>query len=465
MQIAQVLAGYTLGAADMLRRAMGKKKPEEMAKQREIFAEGAAANQVDADIATAIFDLMEKFAGYGFNKSHSAAYALVSYQTAWLKYHFPSAFMAAVMSADMHNTEKVVVFIEDARNNELVLHAPDINSGYFRFTVDENDQILYGLGAIKGLGEGAVEAIVEGRKGGQGYSSLFDFCTRLDTSKVNKRGLEALVRAGAMDCFGIDRGVLMANIPDGLKLSDQNARTLASGTLDLFAAPVEQGPTKDLIDYKAAPSWSSRERLRAEKDTLGLYLSGHPIDQYKEELKQMVTAPLVELAAKNSTQTLAGLVVATRTMKSKRGQDIAFVTLDDRSARVEVGLFGEAYSLFKDKLVKDTVMVIQGDVSFDEYSDGIRAQAETVLTLEEARQHFSRHLLLELDGTDYDTERLAKLQALLAHLPRGRCRIKVQYSGAGAKATINLEQTLLPSDEVLTQLAEQMGADQVKLIY
>ena len=465
MQIAQVLAGYTLGAADMLRRAMGKKKPEEMAKQREIFAEGAAANQVDADIATAIFDLMEKFAGYGFNKSHSAAYALVSYQTAWLKYHFPSAFMAAVMSADMHNTEKVVIFIEDARNNELVLHAPDINSGYFRFTVDENDQILYGLGAIKGLGEGAVEAIVEGRKGGQSYSSLFDFCTRLDTSKVNKRGLEALVRAGAMDCFGIDRGVLMANIPDGLKLSDQNARTLASGTLDLFAAPVEQGPTKDLIDYKAAPSWSSRERLRAEKDTLGLYLSGHPIDQYKEELKQMVTAPLVELAAKNSTQTLAGLVVATRTMKSKRGQDIAFVTLDDRSARVEVGLFGEAYSLFKDKLVKDTVMVIQGDVSFDEYSDGIRAQAETVLTLEEARQHFSRHLLLELDGTDYDTERLAKLQALLAHLPRGRCRIKVQYSGAGAKATINLEQTLLPSDEVLTQLAEQMGADQVKLIY
>lgn len=465
MQIAQVLAGYTLGAADMLRRAMGKKKPEEMAKQREIFAEGAAANQIDADIATAIFDLMEKFAGYGFNKSHSAAYALVSYQTAWLKYHYPSAFMAAVMSAEMHNTEKVVVFIEDARNNELVLHPPDINSGYFRFTVDENNQILYGLGAIKGLGEGAVDAIVEGRKDGQSYSSLFDFCTRMDTSKVNKRGLEALVRAGAMDCFGIDRGVLMANIPEGLKLSDQNARSEASGTLDLFAAPTEQGQKKDLIDYKVAPCWSSRERLRAEKDTLGLYLSGHPIDQYKAELEQIVTAPLVELAAKDTTQTLAGLVVATRTMKSKRGQDIAFVTLDDRSARVEVGLFGEAYAQFKDKLIKDTVMVIQGDVSFDEYSDGIRAQAEIVLTLEEARQHFSRHLLLELDGANCNTERLAELQTLLTHLPKGRCRLKVQYSGAGAKAVINLEQTLLPSDEVLTQLAEQIGADRVQLIY
>lgn len=465
MQIAQVLAGYTLGAADMLRRAMGKKKPEEMARQREIFAEGAAANGVDKDIATEIFDLMEKFAGYGFNKSHSAAYALVSYQTAWLKHHYPSAFMAAVMSADMHNTEKVVVFIEDARNNELELHPPDINSGYFRFTVDDNDQILYGLGAIKGLGEGAVEAIVEGRKNGQPYSSLFDFCTRMDTSKVNKRGLEALVRAGAMDCFGIDRGVLMANIPEGLKLSDQNARTLASGTLDLFAAPQDDHSKTDLIDYKSAPAWSPRERLRAEKDTLGLYLSGHPIDQYEAELKQIVTAPLVDLAARDSTQTLAGLVVATRFMKSKRGQDIAFVTLDDRSARVEVGLFGETYSQFRDKLIKDTVLVIQGDVSFDEYSDGIRAQAETVLTLDEARQHFSRHLLLEMDGKDYDAERLEKLQQLFAHLPRGRCRIKVQYRGAEAQAAINLEQTILPSDDVLGQLSEYFGADQVRLIY
>ena len=465
MQIAQVLAGYTLGAADMLRRAMGKKKPEEMAKQRVIFSEGAAANNVDADIATEIFDLMEKFAGYGFNKSHSAAYALVSYQTAWLKHHYPSAFMAAVMSADMHNTEKVVVFIEDARNNDLELHAPDINSGFFRFTVDKNNQILYGLGAIKGLGEGAVEAIVEGRKCGQDYSSLFDFCIRMDTSKVNKRGLEALVRAGAMDCFGIDRGVLMANLPAGLKLSEQNARTIASGTLDLFAAPAEAGPKKDLIDYKSARNWSSKELLRAEKDTLGLYLSGHPIDQYESELKQIVTAPLVDLAAKDSTQTLAGLVVATRTMKSKRGQDIAFVTLDDRSARVEVALFSEAYTQFREKLIKDTVLVIQGSVSFDEYTEGTRAQAETVLSLDEARQHFSRHLLLEINGRDYTQERLEALQLLLSHQPRGRCRIKINYTGGDAKTVINLEQALLPSDDVLAHISEMVGGSNLQLVY
>ncbi|MBV1914610.1 MAG: DNA polymerase III subunit alpha [Pseudomonadales bacterium] len=465
MQIAQVLAGYTLGAADMLRRAMGKKKPEEMAKQREIFAKGAAENNVDADIATEIFDLMEKFAGYGFNKSHSAAYALVSYQTAWLKYHYPSAFMAAVMSADMHNTEKVVVFIEDARNNQLELHSPDINSGQFRFTVDDEGKILYGLGAIKGLGEGAIEAIVDGRKDGEMYSSLFDFCVRMDTRKVNKRGLEALVRAGAMDCFGIDRGVLMANVSEGLKLSDQNARTIASGTMDLFAAPVDEGPKKDLIDYKPARSWNSKELLSAEKETLGLYLSGHPIDQYEGEIKQIATAPLAELAVKNSTQTLAGLVVGIRTMKSKRGQTIAFVTLDDRSARVEVALFGEAYQLYREKLVRDSILVIQGDVSFDEYSDGMRAQGETVMSLDEARQHFSRHLQLDLNGDDVDHAKLEQLGSLFSRFPRGRCPVRIHYRGATAKTQISLEQAILPSDEVLSQLTEMVGADKVQLIY
>ena len=299
MQIAQVLAGYSLGGADLLRRAMGKKKPEEMAKQREVFQKGAADQGIDPELAIKIFDLVEKFAGYGFNKSHSAAYALVSYQTAWLKAHYPSQFMAATMSSDMDKTDKVVTFIEEVRTMGIQLLPPDVNSGTFQFSVDEEDHIIYGLGAIKGLGEGPVENIIEARQTGP-FKDIFDFCKRVDPRKVNKRALEALIRSGALDRLGpgvdldYDRAVMWNTLSEAVKTAEQSAASADAGMGDLFGdiAPSGASPADVYSEFRRTRRWSMKERLSGEKETLGLYLTGHPIEEYEEELKHFVSSSI-----------------------------------------------------------------------------------------------------------------------------------------------------------------------------
>lgn len=411
MQIAQVMAGYTLGGADMLRRAMGKKKPEEMAKQRGGFIEGCANNGIDADLAGNIFDLVEKFAGYGFNKSHSAAYGLVSYQTAWLKTHHPAPFMAAVLSADMHNTDKVVVLIEEVRSMKLRLDAPDVNSSDFKFTVNNDGRIVYGLGAIKGVGEGPVEAIVEARAEGGPFKDLFDFCSRVDLKRINKRTLDALIRSGALDRLGphfhdeikayqanIDRNraVLLSALEEAVKAAEQTARTADSGHADLFGGVFVEEDADVYANHRKAKELTLKERLKGEKDTLGLYLTGHPIDEYEGEIRRFARQRIVDLKPARDTQTVAGMIIALRVMKNKKGDKMGFITLDDRSGRIEASLFADAFHSAQSLLQTDAMVVVEGEVSNDDFSGGLRLRVKRVMSMEDARTNLAESLRLKV---------------------------------------------------------------------
>ena len=465
MQIAQVLAKYSLGQADMLRRAMGKKKPEEMAKQRVLFTEGAAANDIKSETATYIFDLMEKFAGYGFNKSHSAAYALVSYQTAWLKAHYPAPFMAAVLSADMDNTDKVVILIEECREMGLSVHPPMINHSEYKFTV-VNGEVIYGLGAVKGVGEGAIESVVQNRISNGEYKDLFEFCRRADMKKLNRRTLDALIRSGAMDCLKQTRAVLLASLPDALKAAEQHAENQNSGMLDLFGG-VEDSSVPH-TEYLAAPDWSDNERLGGEKETLGLYLTGHPIDQYEDEVKHFISSRIVELKPQRGTKvTVAGLLIALRTMKTKRGATLCFLTLDDRSGRVEVALFSKAYESYRHLLIKDNLLVVKGEVSNDDFSGGLKFSAETVFNLAGARGHYAKRLELTLDECVLQARAIEDLRSCLAPCKGGETPVMIEYCNTGAHARIRLgdEWKVSPDSALLVRLQSLFSEEKVKLKY
>lgn len=475
MQIAQVLAGYTLGGADMLRRAMGKKKPEEMAQQRAIFEEGAKKQGIDPELAVRIFDLVEKFAGYGFNKSHSAAYALVSYQTAWLKAHYPAHFMAATISSDMDKTDKVVTFIEECRQMKLKLLPPDVNSGEFQFTVDDAGNIIYGLGAIKGLGEGPVESIISARNKGGPFKNLFDFCARVDPRKLNKRALEALIRSGAADSLGPginldqDRAILFAAMNEAVKAAEQSAANSSAGMMDLFGDVVPSSSDVEDVyrDFHRVRSWSIKERLHAEKETLGLYLTGHPIDEYDSELNHLVSSRIIDLKPEKSNQTVAGLVVAQRVMKTKRGDSMAFVTLDDRTGRIEVAIFSDTYTQARDLLLKDGLLVINGQVSYDDYNGMLKMRAETISLLSDVRQQRARELRLALESGALPTHFIQVLSGLLEPYRDGSCPIVVDYQRSDARAQLRLgdEWQVRPEDELLQRLRDQYGTDKVKLVY
>ncbi len=473
MQIAQVLAGYTLGGADMLRRAMGKKKPEEMAKQREIFTKGSLERGVSEEQATYIFDLMEKFAGYGFNKSHSAAYALISYQTAWLKAHHPAAFMAAVLSSDMDNTDKVVMLVDECRQMNLTLLPPDVNYSHYKFTVNEQGEIVYGLGAIKGVGEGPIELMVTLRKD-QPFKNLFDFCQRIDMRKLNKRTLEALIRSGAMDQLGPSRAVLAATLPVAIQKAEQYNRNQALGMMDLFGGLGGEEEVQP-EDWVAQEPWSEDERLLGEKETLGLYLTGHPIDQYLSELKHFVKGRLVDMqpTQKGQNATAAGLVIAIRTMKSKRGDRMAFLTLDDKSGRLEVSVFGETFSEYRDLIEKDALLVVEGEVSMDEYSGNLKMVARKLTGMTEAREQHAREMLLcVVDRRSESDEPLSdalvpQLKQVLEPFSGGHCRIGVLYKGEGVSARYDLgkEWRVKPDQVLINQLKGLLGPKAVKVEY
>ncbi|WNF45600.1 DNA polymerase III subunit alpha [Pseudomonas sp. SG20056] len=480
MQIAQVMAGYTLGGADMLRRAMGKKKPEEMAKQRGGFIEGCANNGIDADLAGNIFDLVEKFAGYGFNKSHSAAYGLLSYQTAWLKAHHSAAFMAAVLSADMHNTDKVVTLIEECRSMKLRLDAPDVNISEFKFTVNNEGWIVYGLGAIKGVGEGPVEAIVEARQDGP-FKDLFDFCSRVDLKRINKRTLEALIRSGALDRLGphfheelkaykanIDRNraVLLAAMEEAVQAAEQTARSAESGHMDLFGGVFADAEADVYLNHLRARELTLKERLKGEKDTLGLYLTGHPIDEYEGEVRRFARQRIVDLKAARGDQTIAGLVVNLRVMKNKKGDKMGFITLDDRSGRIEASLFADAFNSAQALLQTDALVVVEGEVSNDDFSGGLRLRAKRVMSLEEARTGLADSLRLKVASSALQGDRLRWLADLCGR-HRGACPITVDYSGSDARAQLQFGESwrIEPADSLIQALRDQFGRDNVFLHY
>lgn len=464
-RIAQVLAGYSLGKADLLRRAMGKKKPEEMEKQRQIFLEGSLENGLTADLANNIFDLMEKFAGYGFNKSHSAAYALVSYQTLWLKTHYPAAFLAATMSSDLQNTDKVVVFIEDARQMGIDIVPPDVNEGEYLFTVNDQDQIVYGLGAVKGVGEGPVEAIIAARKSGP-FKNLFDFCERVDARKVNKRTIEALIKCGALDKIGPNRAALMAAIENAVKAADQAQTNAATGMIDLFGVMEEEAAVDVYQPYHDITQWPTRERLSYEKDTLGLYLTGHPIDDFEKEVSEVAHMRLASLADSREPQRLVGLVVSARFARNKKGEPMAFLLLDDRTGRAEVSLFGEALEQAKPYLESDAIIVVEGSISWSDYSDGWRIRGNQVIPLAQAREQLTDSVRINV-MQEQATKALDWLSQHLAPIDDAKRPVTIHYQHQIGSADISIGQNfgIAITDDSLDSMRAQFGHSNVQLVF
>ena len=472
MQIAQEMGGYTLGGADLLRRAMGKKNAVEMAKQRDLFMQGAIEKGFAENLASNIFDLMEKFAGYGFNKSHSAAYALVAYQTAWLKTHYPAEFMAATISSDMDKTDKVVTFIDECRAMDLNLLPPDVNRGNFHFSVDGNGGVIYGLGAIKGLGEGPVEAIIAARDSGGSFKDIFDFCARVDGRKVNKRALEAMIKAGALDAIGPEgeigyrRAVMLTCMDEAVKLAEQHARNKNSGMGDLFGESiVDSASDINYSAYSAVRTLSIRARLTGEKDTLGLYLTGHPIDEYASELKEMLPNRIVDLRPGKESTAVSGMVVAMRVMRNKRGENFAFLTLDDKSGRIELSVWADKYNAYRDIISKDALLVVKGVVSEDDFTGGLKLVADSIQSIYEARCSKLKCLELRIPAKGGDW--VEKFHSAVSGYKDGNCAVEVDYSLSHAKGRLKLgdQWKIQPRDELISHLREEFGKNSVTLRY
>ncbi|HEV2229484.1 MAG TPA: DNA polymerase III subunit alpha [Steroidobacteraceae bacterium] len=474
MQIAQALAGYTLGGADLLRKAMGKKKPEEMAQQRSVFIAGAVARGVREALAAHIFDLMEKFAGYGFNKSHSAAYALLAYQTAYLKAHYPAAFMAAVLSADMDHTDKVVTLIKECSDMGLEVLPPDVNTSRYEFAADGERRIRYGLGAVRGVGAGAVEGLIEERSARGPYRSLEDLCRRLDLTRVNRRVLEALLRSGSLDALGANRATLMDRLGSAMQLGDQNTRAHAAGQDDLFGGLSAAEPAP--LPQRAAvlPEWSEAVRLSGERETLGLYLTGHPLTRFEASLARFVSHRIGDLVGDRPAValepgrfgagrpvTVAGLIDEVK----KRGPRV-ILTLDDRTGRLEVMLFEETWQKHRDLIVKDALVLVEGMLRFDEFSDSWRLAARRVSELEELRSRSAQRVVLRCSHADLPrlTERLA---AILEPWRPGPCPVTLEYATASATGALNLgaEWSVRASRELLEQLEGLVGSGALEVVY
>ena len=464
MQAAQFCAGYSLGGADLLRRAMGKKKPEEMVKQRQIFIKGAAEKDIDEATANHIFDYMEKFAGYGFNKSHAAAYALVAYQTAWLKAHYPAEFMSAVLTSEMQNTDSIVFLIDDCRINKLEVLPPSINMSIYQFHASSPSTIVYGLGAIKGVGEAAMQSVIDSRIQDGPYKDLFDFCHRVDLKKINKRTLEALIRSGALDCLGIERSSLMAQLPEAVQAADQARSNRETGIMDLFGE-VEEVQRKPA---KPVKPWSDEVRLKGEKDTLGLYLTGHPIDVYKVELKSFVSNKINELTPtrRGVTTIFAGLVVDIANFPNRM-----MVTLDDGTARIEISANHERFQRFKDVIVNEKVVVIEGEIYEREGFDRPMGRLTKAFNLNEIRQKRANSIQIKLTPEHFSKTLNKDLQEILlpycnvdmhTHIP---VQLKLDFEYATTELHLGINWKVAPLDELLSKLRDYFGADALHIEY
>ncbi|MAK29603.1 DNA polymerase III subunit alpha [Acinetobacter sp.] len=464
MQAAQFCAGYTLGGADLLRRAMGKKKPEEMVKQRQIFIKGAAEKEIDEATANHIFDYMEKFAGYGFNKSHAAAYALVAYHTAWLKAPYPAEFMAAVLSSEMQNTDSIVFLIDDCRNNALEVLPPSVNMSLYHFHASDERTIVYGLGAIKGVGEQAMQSVIDSRIKNGPYTDLFDFCHRIDLKKINKRTLEALIRAGALDCLQIERSSLMAQLPEAVQAAEQARQNRETGIMDLFGEveEVQRNPAKPV------KPWSDEVRLKGEKDTLGLYLTGHPIDVYRPELKSFIPAKLNEVTPtrRGVTTVFAGLVLDVANFPNRM-----VITLDDGTARIEVSCNHERFQRFKDIVVVEQVVVIEGEIYEREGFDRPMARLSKAFSLNEIRQKRANHIRIQPAEEQISKTLAHDLQNIILpfcnvdmcqHIP---VMLTLEQPYATAEVHLGQNWKVAPLDELLIKLRDYFGKDAIYIEY
>jgi DNA polymerase-3 subunit alpha len=475
MQIAQVLAGYTLGGADLLRRAMGKKKPEEMAKQREVFIAGAVQRGVEESRARHIFDLMEKFAGYGFNRSHSAAYALLAYQTAWLKTHYPAPFMAAVLSSDMDRTDKVVTLIDECVSMGLKVEPPDVNASMYAFAVSGERTIRYGLGAVKGAGEAAAQAIIGERDARGPFASLEDLCQRLDLNRVNRRVLEALIRSGCLDSLGRNRHTLMSALAQALQLGAQNTRAESTGQVDLFGLTPTPASEPGRAEIAELPEWPEEVRLAGERETLGLYLTGHPVARYEHELRFLASGRISDVASgrpvlsgetgrwqPGRSVTIAGLVLDVR----KRANRVT-LTLDDRSGRMEVTLFDDVFQQHRDIIAKDAILLIEGQMRFDEFTEGWRLNAKRLIDIDQAREQQARRLVVHWPAAEMAPDAVARLAEVLRPFVGGACSVAIRYEGASAGAVLALDEqwSVRPARALIEELGRLVGVERVRVYY
>ena len=468
MQIAQIMAGYSLGGADLLRRAMGKKKPEEMAQQRAVFMAGAARNDINAKLARTLFDLMEKFAGYGFNKSHSAAYALIAYRTAWLKAHHPAAFMAAVLTADMDNTDKLVTLKTDCTQLNIRLEVPDINRSRFEFTVSGERSIAYGLGAIKGVGRRVVDHLIAEREANGPYTSLFDLCCRADQQRMNRRALEAFIRSGAADGLGENRATLMAGVPTALKLAEHSVQAMTAGQGALFVEQDAQGTFEKLL--APVPDWTEQERLGNERESLGLYLTGHPFDDYAEHcihfthgtIRKVVGSLPANGGGSASEAAVAGLVMDVR----RRGGRVSMV-LDDNTDRMEVTLFDDVFNQYRHLVVKDTILVAEGSLRFDDFLHAWRLTARSIRLADDAIEQHARRLTIRWPTADNGPDFAHTLKETLEPYTHGDCEVCVQYTGPAASALLTLSDrwAVRATRELRERLGLLLGARRYTLHY
>ncbi len=469
MQIARIMAGYSLGGADLLRRAMGKKKPEEMAQQRSVFIAGAVEQGIKETLASYVFDLMEKFAGYGFNKSHSAAYALIAYQTAWLKAHYPAAFMAAVLTADMGNTDKLVFLKDDCSQFGIKLEAPDINVSRYGFVVTGERSISYGLGAIKGVGQSIIDNIVAEREANGRYVTLLDLCRRVDQQRINRRVLEALVRSGALDCLGENRATLMGAVPNTSRLAEHAAYATAAGQGALFAEHDGSGDFEQLLT--PVPEWNEQERLKGERESLGLYLTGHPFNDYIEHCSHFTHGSIRKLVGAFSDNgqfssqkevTVAGLVMDIR----RRGSRVSIV-LDDNTDHLEITVFEDVFNQFRHLVVKDAVLVVVGRLRFDNFLHACRLTAQRIRSVDEAIEQHARRLTIQWTADGNGTDFVRSLKETLQPFTHGRCEVCVEYVGPTASASLTLGDgwSVRPTRELRERLGALLGSKHYSLHY
>lgn len=477
MQIAQVIGGYSLGSADLLRRAMGKKKVEEMAQQRDIFVNGAVHNGLSKDKATELFGLMEKFAGYGFNKSHAAAYALIAFQTAYLKAHYPAEFMAACLSADMDDTDKVHIFVEDTIANGLTILPPDINRSGYRFIPADDKTIRFGIGAVKGTGESAISSIIAVREQTGPFTDLFDFCNRVDRRIANRRVMESLIRVGAFDAINPNRASLLASVGLAIESAEQASRS--SSQSNLFGETGDQSHMQPQLVH--AEPWSDREKLRHEKIGLGYYFSGHPFDTYAAELKRFIRTRLDRLNPSREPQLLAGIIHSIRVQMTRRGR-MGVINLDDGKARVELVIFSELFDANRAWLKEDQLLIAEAKISNRGYNgeegDELRITAEQLYDFAGIRSRFAKQIRIHCDPSTLI--QVSSLKTLLAPFAKQiqqsglsgnnnqpACPVAVIYHNDFASGELELgnDWRVNLHDDLLQSLTAHFKAENIEIIY
>jgi DNA polymerase-3 subunit alpha len=463
MKISNILANYSLGDADILRRAMGKKIPEVMDEERVKFMAGAKDNNIDPEKAKYIFDLMAKFAGYGFNKSHSAAYALISYQTAYLKAHYPAQFMAALLSCDMNNTDKVVMYINECKDHDIAVLPPDINESFRDFSVID-DNVRFGLAAVKNVGGSALDIIIEDRINKGKFTSLSDFCNRIDSRKVNSRVIESLIRAGAFDTLGYKRSQLMAILDKAMEQAKAVQRDMQSGQLSLFSVGSEESSTQQQvtsIEPPDIPEWDEREKLAAEKDTVGFFISGHPLDSAVKEIASITDCTISELDDHSEDQfiRIGGLIKTCKYHKSKKGDPMAFLSVEDKTTSVEVIVFPNAFARCSQILTSQDPVIIMGKIQKEER--GPKILAEEIFKLDDAREKYTSNMNIRLNADKISRQKLEDVKKTLYSF-HGNCPLSVTlyFPGRGeVDVDVINDLTIRPCNELTETITDLLGYD------